>query len=237
MFGQKIPVVEYTHYNDVDIPNTYKATLYISNKSSIYRLRTSNIEHWAGKENPHPNAVFTKLDTIYDSYIKTDLEKKELFYYDRVMKYNFLISDRFNIKWIIADSTKQILGYKCNKATTNFRGRQWEVWFTPEIAMPFGPWKLYGLPGLILSAHDTSMRFNMIATAIHYEPNDILSKNFLKLKEAYNKSPITLQDFINKSDEITENSFKERSLEFSSGSIQMIEVPRSGEELIYEWEK
>ena len=51
-----------------------------------------------------------------------------------------------------ADSVMTILGMECHKATTKFRGRVWEVWFTEEIPISLGPWKLGGLPGLILKA-------------------------------------------------------------------------------------
>lgn len=37
-------------------------------------------------------------------------------------------------------------------ATTIFRGRKWTVYFTEDIPLPLGPWKLGALPGLILSA-------------------------------------------------------------------------------------
>ena len=53
---------------------------------------------------------------------------------------------------IVTDSTRQILGYNCYMATTTFRGRQWTVYYTEDIPMPLGPWKLGGLPGLILFA-------------------------------------------------------------------------------------
>ena len=38
-------------------------------------------------------------------------------------------------------------------ATTHFRGREWKVWFSEEIPLSLGPWKLGGLPGLILAVH------------------------------------------------------------------------------------
>jgi len=56
--------------------------------------------------------------------------------------------------WEIADETKTILGYECTKAETDFRGRKWIAWFTPDIPLQEGPWKLCGLPGLILEAND-----------------------------------------------------------------------------------
>jgi len=58
-------------------------------------------------------------------------------------------------QWKLKADTCTILSYKCMKATTRFRGRDWEVWFTLEIPIDAGPWKLCGLPGLILKASDS----------------------------------------------------------------------------------
>ena len=58
-------------------------------------------------------------------------------------------------RWIISDETCTILSYPCQKATTRFRGREWTVWFSSAIPLNTGPWKLSGLPGLILKATDS----------------------------------------------------------------------------------
>ena len=54
--------------------------------------------------------------------------------------------------WEIGDSTKNVLGYDCVQATTDYHGRVWTVWFAPDIPIQDGPWKFRGLPGLILEA-------------------------------------------------------------------------------------
>lgn len=61
--------------------------------------------------------------------------------------------------WEIQDSLRIIHGYECHLATTDFRGRQWYAWFTPEIPIDNGPWKLCGLPGLILEAYDQNNHY------------------------------------------------------------------------------
>lgn len=60
------------------------------------------------------------------------------------------------MNWKIEKEIKKIGSFMCKKATTNFRGRNYTAWFTYEIALPFGPWKLNGLPGLILEAYDAN---------------------------------------------------------------------------------
>jgi len=56
-------------------------------------------------------------------------------------------------EWSVnTDSVMTIMGMECHLATTKFRGRVWKVWFTEEIPVSLGPWKLGGLPGLILKA-------------------------------------------------------------------------------------
>lgn len=58
--------------------------------------------------------------------------------------------------WDISQETKVVSGYECFKAVSDFRGRRWTAWFAPEIPVHEGPWKLDGLPGLILEAHDSN---------------------------------------------------------------------------------
>lgn len=60
------------------------------------------------------------------------------------------------IDWKIIERTDSIAGYSCVCAEGRFGGRDWVAWFTPQIPMSYGPWKLGGLPGLILQAEDAS---------------------------------------------------------------------------------
>lgn len=82
-------------------------------------------------------------------------------YLDEVLGEKFRITEPLEQpKWdIIADSTKQILNYACQMARCKFKGRTWTAWFTTDIPLDNGPWKLYGLPGLILRAYDAKQQY------------------------------------------------------------------------------
>ena len=61
--------------------------------------------------------------------------------------------------WILHEDTATVSGYLCKRATTHYRGRDWEVYYTSDIPLSRGPWKLWGLPGLITRATDADHYF------------------------------------------------------------------------------
>ena len=68
--------------------------------------------------------------------------------------------------WTMGDSTREVLGYMCQQATADFRGRRWTAWFATDIPVSDGPWKLGGLPGLILEAYDEGQQHVFTAVGL-----------------------------------------------------------------------
>ena len=68
--------------------------------------------------------------------------------------------------WTMGDSTREVLGYTCQQATADFRGRRWTAWFATDIPVSNGPWKLGGLPGLILQAYDEGQQHVFTAVGL-----------------------------------------------------------------------
>ena len=69
-------------------------------------------------------------------------------------------------QWKILAENDSVLSYLCGKAECQFKGRTWTAWFTAEIPVSDGPWKLCGLPGLILKAEDSEGHYSFTATGM-----------------------------------------------------------------------
>ncbi len=113
--------------------------------------------------------------------------------------YHYTENPKFT--WQIHGETKTILGYSAQKATTHFAGRDYTVWFSQAISIPDGPYKFFGLPGLILEAtSDDDYKFVVIGiekTAffpikeIPYASSvEAPKEKILDLQKEYEKDPI-----------------------------------------------
>lgn len=76
-----------------------------------------------------------------------------------------------DIAWTLTDDTLTASGYLCQQATTMFRGVKWHVWYTEEIPSSAGPWRLRGLPGLIVEAKSEAHTFRL--TGVRQEASPI----------------------------------------------------------------
>ena len=133
----------------------------------------------------------------HGDYLYWNLVADTVSVYTRVFENKYLVEEEIpTMEWTIEeDSTLTLLGYECHKATTTFRGRDWMVWYTEGIPVSLGPWKLNGLPGIILQAecsgYITITAYNISTTGISpvtfynladfkYQPVD--RKKYLKMK-------------------------------------------------------
>jgi len=148
---------------------------------------------------------------------------------------NMLIKESLeNIPWEILDEFKYFEKLKCQKASGNFRGRTYTVWFATDIPAPFGPWKLNGLPGLIIDVQDDKNQVYFSATKISF-PDKATSENF-----PTGEGAIMLQKFV---DETIPETFQEMESRINSKTDRhttiSISLPDRNlqKEIIYEWEK
>lgn len=79
------------------------------------------------------------------------------------------------INWIITEESRMIKNYKCMKATTHFRGRDYTAWFTTDIPIIDAPWKFYGLPGLVMDIYDAKNQVKIYVESIEYPTTTAVS--------------------------------------------------------------
>lgn len=97
-------------------------------------------------------ARYGKVSVYY--YVLEDFGKKELEFVESLPTNSRYTESLPHFSWNITEEQKTIDNYVCQKATCTFGGRTYEAWFAPDIPINDGPWKFYGLPGLILEVYD-----------------------------------------------------------------------------------
>jgi len=133
---------------------------------------------------PHGNQVYnnTRRDSIYwNQWAK------------------FYVSEKTpKINWILENETKKIGAFIARKARGKYRGRMYTAWYTLEIPLPFGPWKLQGLPGLILEAHDEYNEIFIYFKSVKYPTNNKAAISHVKREKNHSKKWRSKEDFKNR---------------------------------------
>lgn len=136
-------------------------------------------------------------------------DEHSLYAIENYRENRYLIKENLEkTSWTIGKETKQLLGYTCQIATGIVKGRKYIVWFTTDIPAAFGPWKLRGLPGLILEAYDEHQYIKFICTRV--ETNGAIS-DMKSLDLPANSIPTTRAQYVRMKKALSENSGVENS--------------------------
>jgi len=171
----------------------------------------------------------TKRDM--DVFITSNASCERVIYDDFVTKKFTIQDDGAPINWEISTDSKMIQSFKVYKATTEFRGRKWTAWYSPDLPFPFGPWKLCGLPGLILEASDDSGVFNFSVSSINLNSMSVINRPETKGFEV-----ISLRDFIQLKDDFYTNTVQSIGKDDRSVIVEHTINLRAGIERKFEWE-
>jgi GLPGLI family protein len=137
-------------------------------------------------------------------YVRKKLSSKEVIYYsDEFDEHEYKYIEEPKLIWKISKESKEILGFKVYLATTQYAGRNYEAYFTSEIPIQEGPYKFFGLPGLILEIYDEKKDHHFVAIGISKEKkisiDDRISKRkyietskskFLEMRKSHIEAPM-----------------------------------------------
>ncbi|WP_281988392.1 GLPGLI family protein [Aquimarina aggregata] len=180
--------------NGVSFANPYK--LYFNNNISFYIRNGKGKRISEADENTMlitGKMVEEKImkNSLPNNYVYTNLSENILIFREGINQKLFVVNDSVaNIKWKLSTENKKIGKYNCQKADGMYRGRTYTVWFTTEIPISHGPWKLRGLPGLILEATDEKNLYGFRATLVDLSPNKKIIDERLKEPKAEKFSDI-----------------------------------------------
>lgn len=104
---------------------------------------------------------------VTKSYLFSFPNIDKLFILTQFRQNKYLVQDSLpKINWKITRETKYIKNYKCQQAIGYWRGRNYTAWFSTDLPYFYGPWKLNGLPGLILEAKDDKNEVGFVCDSI-----------------------------------------------------------------------
>lgn len=158
---------KFTHIMDTtkrELTRTFNMVLFVGKSASAYRsydqlvanqkFKKAYAEAVASSPDGHPRGINRSDVGPRPQYFQYPGEQK-LFTKDYVMDAYLIEGAMPAIDWTISNDTATFGGLHCQKATCHFKGRDYIVWFCPDLPVHTGPWKLNGLPGVIVDARDT----------------------------------------------------------------------------------
>lgn len=161
---------------------------YAELKDSLYLVSHNSVN--LGKDS-EGNMIEPTYEDVYWDYPG----KGDMSVYTRFVRKTFEYTEEIpEIVWTLTPYTDTILGYSCVEAKAEFRGRNWTVWFASDIPVNYGPWKLSGLPGLILKAEDDDKFFTFEAIEIASEPSQSMMKYTERAQKCKRENVMELND-------------------------------------------
>ena len=116
------------------------------------------------------------------AYVYKNYPQGKMTVTDGLLMQDYIYEDTLYAQnWVIQDSSKLILGHECQKAVCQYRGHCWTAWFAMDIPITDGPWKLCGLPGLIMEAtsEDNSHAFKLLGLEKVSKEPIVFSKTYV----------------------------------------------------------
>lgn len=174
---------------------TYRSTgltnLYITENSSMFIDDKLAQRLFLAHKSPGEEKVGELLaigSPAFRHIIKKDYRSEKYAFMEDYLKGEYLAYEEpLMQKWDIATDTAYHSGLLTYKASCRFGGRDWVAWYAPEISVSEGPYKFYGLPGLIvkLDSEDGDYSFSLQSLGridkLPYLPNyQLVSKNRYK---------------------------------------------------------
>lgn len=132
-----------------------RAGAYRSYDGVVYKMQFKKAYADAAAASPDGNVRINRRGVGSNVEYYQYPNEQKLLTKDQLMMNSYVIDGPMPaISWKISNDTATFGGLHCQQATCHFKGRDYTAWFCPDLPVHTGPWKLNGLPGVIVDARD-----------------------------------------------------------------------------------
>jgi len=242
IFSQSNIVVQYSHNSSTsNIKKSKTIVLYANNERAKQVHSKSQINdknEYGTRLNDDGSITIIEEPTDYNNVWFYKVSTNDVVKSVKNLKSNFIIYDQdLKYNWEITDEIDSIGQYQVIKALTNFRGRTFIAWFTPSIPISFGPWKLKGLPGLILKMYDQEQKYTWSVRKINL--NAEFTEDALKPTISEDAEGMTYREGLELSDKLRNEKSRIRNTKLGGRGTSFKTVRHREQELEreFEWEE
>ena len=197
IFSQNINQVikiEYDFNLNLGRNQHFNATLFVRQNEQLFKWNNTEEDFVIEQEeNSNDLSISTYKSDSIGSYNYTNLSKdsitSRLIWFSNKLYY--IKESKTKINWKVLDETKKIGEFTCQKAIAEFRGRIYSAWFTNELPFNASPWKLHGLPGVVLKVSDEDNKIQF-----EFKSISILDNSDIFIFQDENAETLTLDQFI-----------------------------------------
>lgn len=135
---------------------------------------------------------------------------QEIVYKDLIFMEYYSYKEKPGIVWKTSNEKQKIGMYNAQKATTDYGGRKWIAWFTSEIPFQDGPYKFYGLPGLIVKIEDEEKNYSWELKGnrkIDKIKDQLYLEEFISQKGSSSSREISKEKFVEKYEQYRKDPF------------------------------
>ena len=186
--------VKYNMLTLFDGPKNYDATLTFSDTNSCFEYQLTAKDTSRTEFQDENNVLHVSIPDKKTHLLYINLKKRTISEVKNIgdLETKTLVKDSLDFpNWSISQETKTISNHLCYKAITDFKGRKYEAWFTLDYPIKYGPWKLNGLPGLIIEVHDSR-------NEIYFEAKEIVTTDIEIKKEPKSLPVISTSEYNDK---------------------------------------
>lgn len=232
--AQKAKIVVEYDYKFMTL--SFRAFLLANDKESYFFFAKDNTKNY--KELADDN--YKGINSYYSMNFQFDFQQsfqKALYLGSSNGFKSKLTKDEFDLDWKISSEKKKILDYNCTFATATFRGNTFKVWFTTEINSTIFPWKLKGLPGVILEFEDESGLFRGEALSVSINREVDFPPKTIAYFEEHKNDAMPYKDFIIIENKLLKDNMSEKVANLPKGiAYKLPELRQMQIEKSFEWE-